>query len=53
MQAWVDAARQGGIDGPSAWDGYKVAVACQAGVKALESSGPIAVELPPTPDFYA
>ncbi len=53
VQAWVDAARQGGIDGPSAWDGYKVAVACQAGVKALESSGPIAVELPPTPDFYA
>lgn len=53
VQAWVDAAVQGDIAGPSAWDGYKVAVACQAGVKALESSGPISIELPATPDFYA
>ena len=53
VQAWVDAAKVGTIDGPSAWDGYKVAVACRAGVKALENSGPVDVELPPVPAFYA
>lgn len=53
VQAWVDAAKIGAIAGPSAWDGYKVAVACRAGVKALESSGPVEVELPPVPAFYA
>lgn len=53
VQDWVDAARRGGIAGPSAWDGYKVAVACAAGVKALKSEGPVPVELPDVPAFYA
>ncbi len=53
VQAWVDATKQGAIAGPSAWDGYKVAVACAAGVKALDTSGPVAIELPQTPAFYA
>ena len=53
VQAWVDATKRGAIAGPSAWDGYKVAVACAAGVKALETSGPVAVEVPETPAFYA
>jgi myo-inositol 2-dehydrogenase / D-chiro-inositol 1-dehydrogenase len=53
VQAWVDAAKRGAIAGPSAWDGYKVAIACEAGVKALETSGPVAVEVPQTPAFYA
>lgn len=41
VQAWVDAARRGTTAGPTAWDGYKVAVACAAGVKALESGGAV------------
>ncbi len=53
VQAWVDATKQGAIAGPSAWDGYKVAVACAAGVKALDTSGPVAIELSQTPAFYA
>ena len=53
VQAWVDAAARGTIAGPSAWDGYKVAIACAAGLRALETSGPVAVEVPPTPAFYA
>lgn len=53
VQAWVDAATRGEIAGPSAWDGYKVAVCCAAGVEALEQPGRVAVELPPVPDFYA
>jgi myo-inositol 2-dehydrogenase/D-chiro-inositol 1-dehydrogenase len=53
VQDWVDAARRGGIAGPSAWDGYKVSVACDAGVRALTTNGPVAVELPDVPPFYA
>jgi myo-inositol 2-dehydrogenase / D-chiro-inositol 1-dehydrogenase len=53
VQAWVDAARLGGIAGPSAWDGYQVAVACAAGVKALQTSGPVQLDLPETPAFYS
>ncbi|HSZ40878.1 MAG TPA: Gfo/Idh/MocA family oxidoreductase [Trebonia sp.] len=53
VQAWADAARRGEIAGPSAWDGYKVAVACAAGVRALKAPGPATIELPPTPAFYA
>lgn len=52
VQAWVDAARTGGIAGPSAWDGYRVAVACATGLRSLETRGPVPVELPATPAFY-
>ena len=53
VQAWADAARQGGIGGPSAWDGYLAAVACAAGVQALDTPGQVTVELPAKPAFYA
>lgn len=52
MQSWVDAVRSGRlVDGPTAWDGYKVSLACEAGVRAL-SGGVHRVEIPPAPDFY-
>jgi myo-inositol 2-dehydrogenase/D-chiro-inositol 1-dehydrogenase len=37
VQRWVDAARLGGIDGPSAWDGYTASVVGEAGVRAQQS----------------
>lgn len=59
VQRWVDAARAGlagtgsFVDGPDAWDGYRVAVACQQGVKALHAPGTrVEVELPERPAFY-
>lgn len=52
IQRWVDAVARGTIDGPNAWDGYRVAVACEAGVKALDG-GVVPVELPERPAFYA
>ena len=36
LQRWVDAARQGTIDGPGAWDGYAAVAVCEAGVQAVE-----------------
>lgn len=53
VQAWVDAARRGTIGGPSAWDGYLAALACDAGVQALHTRGPVPVTLPPRPAFYS
>lgn len=53
LQAWADAARSGRVAGPSAWDGYQVTVASAAGLKALRTRGPVPVELPARPAFYA
>ncbi len=53
VQRWVDAVRVGTlVDGPNAWDGYRVAIACEAGVRALEG-GVVPVNAPDRPDFYA
>ncbi|MFJ4175290.1 Gfo/Idh/MocA family protein [Microbacterium sp. NPDC089696] len=53
IQRWVDAVRDGRlVDGPNAWDGYLVALACEAGVKALDG-GIIDVERAERPAFYA
>jgi myo-inositol 2-dehydrogenase/D-chiro-inositol 1-dehydrogenase len=40
------------VDGPNAWDGYLVALACEAGVKALDG-GIVPVEAAERPAFYA
>jgi myo-inositol 2-dehydrogenase/D-chiro-inositol 1-dehydrogenase len=52
VQRWADAARRGTIDGPSAWDGYRVAVSSAAGVEAQATGRRVAVEAVPTPAFY-
>lgn len=54
VQKWVDAVNDGRlVDGPNAWDGYVVAVSCEAGVKALDGPGVVPVETGDRPDFYA
>lgn len=53
VQRWVDAVHSGDlIDGPNAWDGYLVALNCEAGVKAMQTPGPVSVDAPVRPDFY-
>lgn len=54
VQAWVDAVRGGSlVAGPTAWDGYLTALACEAGVKALTHDGPVPVTSADRPAFYA
>ena len=54
IQRWVDAVRRGDlVDGPNAWDGYLVALSCEAGVKAMHEGGVVPVEAPERPAFYA
>jgi myo-inositol 2-dehydrogenase/D-chiro-inositol 1-dehydrogenase len=58
LQRWVDAARNGTIDGPGAWDGYAAVAVCEAGVEAVRSGGKVSVSMgarrgatsAPTPD---
>jgi len=52
IQRWVNAVARGTIDGPSAWDGYLVAAACEAGVKALETGEQVEVVYAERPAFY-
>ncbi|MFJ9820384.1 Gfo/Idh/MocA family protein [Streptomyces sp. NPDC101151] len=53
VQTWVDVTRRGEVTGPSVWDGYAASVVAEAGVRALERGGRVAVELAPRPDLYA
>ncbi|MDZ5076425.1 Gfo/Idh/MocA family oxidoreductase [Nesterenkonia sp. HG001] len=53
VQQWVDATLRGGIDGPSAWDGYATAACCAAGVAAQRNGTIEHVELAPKPSFYS
>jgi myo-inositol 2-dehydrogenase / D-chiro-inositol 1-dehydrogenase len=49
LQRWVDAAKQGTVDGPGAWDGYAAVAVCEAGVEAVRSGAKVAVQLQPRP----
>lgn len=49
LQRWADAARNGTVDGPGAWDGYAAVAVCAAGVEAVRSGGVVPVELGPRP----
>lgn len=54
IQRWVNAVRNGTmIDGPNAWDGYRVALACAAGVQALNEGGIVQIPHEERPAFYA
>ncbi|MDI5933329.1 Gfo/Idh/MocA family oxidoreductase [Halomonas kalidii] len=52
FQEWIDATLRGEMTGPSAWDGYVVAVTGDACVKAKYSGRIEPIELPECPDFY-
>ncbi|QKJ25677.1 Gfo/Idh/MocA family oxidoreductase [Aquiluna borgnonia] len=52
IQRWVNAAKAGKIDGPSAWDGYLAAAAVEAGLEALRSGKKVPAAYQPMPAFY-
>lgn len=49
LQRWVDAARQGTVDGPGAWDGYAAVAVCEAGVEAVRTGAKVEVVMQPRP----
>jgi len=53
FQEWIDSlAATGRPVGPSAWDGYAAAVACDAGVEALRTGNRTPVSLADQPKLY-
>jgi myo-inositol 2-dehydrogenase/D-chiro-inositol 1-dehydrogenase len=52
LQDWINTTRDGKMNGPSAWDGYLVAVASDALVKAQETGNVETITTGPCPDFY-
>lgn len=52
LQRWVNAAKNGTIDGPSAWDGYLAAATCEAGSVAIATGQRVEVAYAPKPAFY-
>ncbi len=45
LQRWVNAARQGTIDGPGAWDGYAAVAVCEAGAEAVRAGQRVQVQM--------
>lgn len=52
IQTWVDTTRRGEVTGPGTWDGYAAAAVCEAGVRALQDGGRVAVDLVEKPALY-
>jgi myo-inositol 2-dehydrogenase / D-chiro-inositol 1-dehydrogenase len=53
IQRWVEAAKRGELDGPTAWDGYATAACCEAGVAAQKSGEKVEVALKNKPSVYS
>jgi myo-inositol 2-dehydrogenase/D-chiro-inositol 1-dehydrogenase len=49
LQSWVDAARNGSVGGPGAWDGYAAVAVCEAGVQAVRTGEQVTVSMDPRP----
>lgn len=53
LQSWVDAAREGTINGPGAWDGYAAVAVCEAGAEAVRTGAKVTVSMDPKPGSAA
>lgn len=53
IQRWVNAVKQGTIDGPSAWDGYLAAAAVDAGLAALRTGLRVEAHYAQRPSLYS
>ena len=52
LQEWIHSTIKGEVHGPSAWDGYVVAVTSDACVQAKHSGEIVLISLPERPSFY-
>jgi myo-inositol 2-dehydrogenase / D-chiro-inositol 1-dehydrogenase len=52
LQEWINSTVKGEMHGPSAWDGYVVAVTSDACVKAKHTGQIVPISLPERPAFY-
>lgn len=52
FQEWINAAQKGEMHGPSAWDGYMVAITSDACVAAKHGGGIVPIQREETPTLY-
>ena len=52
IQAWINASKEGRVDGPNAWDGYACQVAAAAASKARETQTVQSVVYDEKPELY-
>lgn len=53
VQEWINATKQGRVDGPTAWDGYVGQVTAAAASKARDTQTVVAISIDEKPEFYA
>lgn len=52
IQTWINASKEGRVDGPNAWDGYACQVAASAASKARDTQMIVPVVYDEMPDLY-
>lgn len=52
LAQWVDAAREGGATGPSAWDGYAIQAVSDAGILSANSGKVVELDMADKPALY-
>ena len=52
FQAWINATKEGRVDGPTAWDGYVGQVTAAAASKARDTQTVVEIEPLAMPEFY-
>ncbi|MGI6546587.1 MAG: Gfo/Idh/MocA family protein [Fastidiosipilaceae bacterium] len=52
FQEWINATKEGRVDGPTAWDGYVGQVTASAASKARDTQTTVTIELEERPNFY-
>lgn len=52
FQEWINSTKEGRVDGPTAWDGYRAQVTAAAASKARDTQTKVAINIPEMPDFY-
>ena len=52
FQEWINAVKEGRVDGPTAFDGLLGQITATAASKARDTQTVVNIEIPSTPDFY-
>ena len=52
LQQWINATKEGRVDGPTAWDGYVAQVTAAAASKSRDEQHPVDITMPDMPEFY-
>ncbi|MCI1965247.1 MAG: Gfo/Idh/MocA family oxidoreductase [Oscillospiraceae bacterium] len=52
IQEWINASKEGRVDGPTAWDGYVASITAAAASKARDTQSVVKIDMDKQPNFY-